>query len=299
MKHRRLIFLLWLAMSSCGLVAPAEGAIADRFDFPLHQYPLDDGCLEWGMLNPDYKECGKAGQHLADDACAPAGTHVYAAANGVVKYAHHYKVCPNWEWLVIVEHELRSGERVCLLYGHVQPHPSTVPGKEVSIGEYLGDIVEISCWPNHVHFGIYYGPYNDISCDSNEGWCNAAGYMCQDLFPGNYTDPVQFVLDHSATGCEEIFDSPGQSFKVTDSAGENLMVVFPGGHIGLRGRLYTNSSTAPSGFVIDGGGAWVTRSGDLHLQGNYYCRQAGLLPTDAKEFCVEGNGIRVITESGV
>jgi len=167
--------------------------VISGFQFPLKQYVFNDGCLEWGELNSEYQICGKAGQHLADDVCRPAGTDVFSCGDGVIMYAHSYKQCPNWGSLIIVEHLLPDNSRMCTIYGHVEPETHISAGDNIRQGQLIGKIDHFSCWADHIHFSVYDGPYTDIECDPNELYCYANGYMCQDNWPGQYRKPDSIV----------------------------------------------------------------------------------------------------------
>jgi hypothetical protein len=208
--------MVWLVLQICLLVLMTGQVktvqaqdLATTFTLPLKGYPLNDGCLEWGNYNSDFP--GK--KHVADDACSPAGTPVYAVAHGMVKFAGKYKSCPNWISLLIVEHTLPSGEVVCSIYGHTIPD-GVKAGDTVSRGQPIGKITNgDSCWSDHIHFGMYKGPYSGVKCSYNEqkpgeAYCFAHGYLATSEFPGKYTNPTKFVTDfkpyyydNNATSC--------------------------------------------------------------------------------------------------
>ena len=84
------------------------------FRFPLDDYPVDDDCYySWGATNPYLLRCGVQTRHVADDACAPQGTDVFAVADGWVRYASKVGECTNnWGWITVTEHTY-NGRRVC------------------------------------------------------------------------------------------------------------------------------------------------------------------------------------------
>lgn len=174
--------------------------VADAFELPLDNYPQDDVCLGWADWNPNFPNRANPDDvllHVADDACRPAGTVVRAVANGVVQFAGEYSPCPNWGALIIIEHQLPDGAVVSSIYGHVTPLDGVSAGTVVVRGERIGKITHMPCWADHIHFGMYLGPYSDIKCMYNartgRGTCYAHGYLPKSRFPGRYTDPVAFV----------------------------------------------------------------------------------------------------------
>lgn len=196
--ERHICTLLLNILLMFGLINPAFASpVATSFQLPLANYPADDACLKWGGYNSDY-----SGRHLADDACASAGTDVLAVANGVVKFAGQYKTCTdhgNWGYLIIIEHSLSDGSVVNSIYGHIAPIDGIVAGVEVAKGQHIGDIVSMNCWDDHIHFGMYNGPYSEITCSydsaTGTGSCNAHGYISD--WPGKYVDPTDFISSHS------------------------------------------------------------------------------------------------------
>lgn len=193
MKHR------WRAALLLGAVAIGSPAAAQPFRLPLADYPLDDGCLGWGGLNPHFERCGVAGVHVADDACAPNDTPVLAVADGRVRLAQVVGDCfDNWGWIVVVEHGLADGGKVCSIYGHCAPARGISAGTDVKLGQHIA-LIDNICLP-HIHFGIYAGAFAAADGDYPE-WL--FGYLpngraCASHptpWPGRWVDPVQFVRE--------------------------------------------------------------------------------------------------------
>lgn len=194
MKWFKRVLLIGVFVA-CGTISDVIAApVATSFQLPLDNYPIDDGCLGWGGHNSAFP--GK--YHSADDACAPAGADVLVVADGVVKFAGPYKPCDNWGYLIIVEHVLPDGSTVNSIYGHIAPLSGVAPDVEVTKGQHIGEIVSMPCWADHIHFGIYKGPYSEITCNYDSstgvGSCNAHGYI--DSWPGSYLNPVDFINTH-------------------------------------------------------------------------------------------------------
>ena len=175
---------------------------AGTFRLPLDDYPIDDTCLAWGAYNANFARCGGPGKHVADDACAANGTPVLAVADGRVRFAAQVGECfDNWGWLVVVEHTLPGEPPVCSIYGHCEPGDGIAAGSPVVRGQQIATIRN-DCVP-HIHFGIYAGAFG-ASEGSYPDWL--FGYLpdgrtCEQhptAWPGNWVDPVQFVLDRVA-----------------------------------------------------------------------------------------------------
>ncbi|MBI2410952.1 MAG: M23 family metallopeptidase [Candidatus Kerfeldbacteria bacterium] len=187
-------FVLWWLLFCLGACFTANAQdVAESFQLPFANYPINDGCYGWAVY-VDRDGDGDYEYHLGDDACVSAGTDNYAVADGVVMYAGAYTPCPDWEYLIVIEHTMSDGSKVCSIYGHVAPAAGIYEGMSVAKGQYIGDIADLdsSCSPDHIHFGIYDGPFSEIYCDG-PGYCYTAGYASS---TGNYTDPVAFIQAH-------------------------------------------------------------------------------------------------------
>jgi outer membrane protein assembly factor BamB len=141
------------------------------------QYPIDDYVVTGYKFG---QEVGSGRFHLGEDVLKPPGTPVYACADGIVKLANNKHAGDgNYGGLIIVEHTLPAGEKVCSLYGHLD-HNKTLVGETeiVKKGETIGAIGRED--PNingnstpHLHFGIRYGAFSgEYASDSNttSGW---------------------------------------------------------------------------------------------------------------------------------
>ena len=197
---------LRVALLVTGLGVSASPAIlcasepATVLRLPLDDYPIDDDCGPWGFFNPNFLRCGLSGKHVADDACAPAGTPVLAVGPGRVMYGTQVGNCnTNWGWITVVEHQRLDGSRFCSIYGHCRPLPGILPGLEVAAGQQIAT-VDFPCGGQHIHFGIAIGEY-EADAGNYPGWL--LGYLPDGItcegqpisFPGRYVEPVAFVLD--------------------------------------------------------------------------------------------------------
>ncbi|NUM25757.1 MAG: M23 family metallopeptidase, partial [Candidatus Buchananbacteria bacterium] len=125
-----------------------------------------------------------------------AGTSVKSAADGKVMFAQARGTCvDNWVYLIIIEHMLPDGKKVCTLYGHTKPVGIT-EGQWVNVGQKIGEVISASCWSDHLHFGVYNGSYG-VSVGQYPAW--AKGYASQSVWPENYLEPSLFIADHLAT----------------------------------------------------------------------------------------------------
>jgi hypothetical protein len=179
----------WNAFSSCVPNSSCQGQtggvpLATSFQFPTQSQGF-------GQENPDRSvSCQPHDTHTGLDVSAAAGTPVRAAADGIVRYAGTQGDCTSgWGSLVIVESKLSDGRLICIIYGHISPSVST--DHILQNGEIVGYVQHFSCWGDHVHFGVYEGPYNEITCGPTS--CLARGYLCPSDFPGKYVDPNKFV----------------------------------------------------------------------------------------------------------
>jgi len=140
--------------------------IANSFRLPL------DGSwavsLEFGRWPS--KWCG---YHLAEDIGRISETPVYAAADGVVKFAGLAQL--GYGYVVVIEHKLPSGDPaggyVCTVYGHLREENLTSIDR-VSKGELIGCLSENPEYNNgfiHLHFGIRKGRFLEAGHDPRRG----------------------------------------------------------------------------------------------------------------------------------
>ncbi len=99
-------------------------------------------------------------KHTGDD-CGwfREGSSVYAVGNGIIRLIHH---SPDWGFLIVIEHKLKSGDYVCSVYGHLSHLIYKHAGDVVLKGEKIGEIglsysVDNGGYGAHLHFGISKG----------------------------------------------------------------------------------------------------------------------------------------------
>lgn len=189
-----------------GLLDAAE--IAGDPSLPL-RFPLDESMLDdtlffgwFGVSNecpPDMKDCYSYPVrqfHAAEDYRRPAGTPVYAIADGRVSFSG---TAGGYGWLILIDH---AQANLYSLYGHLSPSRWKLnSGAEVKRGDliaYLGDPDENGGSPEsplepHLHFGVRAGQTADYP--SRGEWRFMAGWirLCpQDL---GWLQPSQVITN--------------------------------------------------------------------------------------------------------
>jgi len=100
----------------------------------------------------------------------------------------------NWGTVVVIEHTLPDGDKVCTVYGHVDI--GIDEDTNVTIGQPIGSVGDFYCpegWVDHLHFGVYNGAFG-ASIGSYPSWL--CGYLPPESFPGDYLPPDVFVEEH-------------------------------------------------------------------------------------------------------
>ncbi len=185
----------------------------------------------YGVLNPDmgggtcfgvdWSRIFHAGEDLyagpADSTVSTQDVKVRAVADGVVKFAPTTFNYPGF--VVIIEHTLRSGEKVYSVYAHLKGPLNVTVGQQVQRGQLLGKVMYLPYTGNypqyhpsgddsHLHFEIrqfYNGtdiyPYPYTSCNK-PGNVPGVGYTYPagpDAFPDSgqhYINPYEFIWYH-------------------------------------------------------------------------------------------------------
>jgi len=204
--------LLLVVLSAISVTQSGWGQIATSFDYPADDYFVNG--LGWGGLNDAYIIDGLPGKHVAEDYLVDAGTAVKAAGAGQVMYSRAHGDCPNWGYLIIIEHLLLDDTKICTLYAHSESIVSE--GALVQKDQVIGYVSHFDCWADHLHFGVFNGPY-DVEVGVYPVW--AVGYLSQYSWPGNYLEPSSFIAAHSQSPGEITFDYPD----FTSVAGLNLV----------------------------------------------------------------------------
>ncbi|HIE28834.1 TPA: SpoIID/LytB domain-containing protein, partial [Candidatus Poribacteria bacterium] len=180
---------------------PPSYPIADYFQYPLEDYTVNGYEFGENVPNDDYPQR----YHLGEDVCKPAGTKVYACANGVVSFANDDH--EGYGGLIVIEHTLSDGTRYCSLYGHLD-HRKTLVTKD-DVVERGQQISEISGNPEdygysstpHLHFGIRFGvfPGEDATDpDTTSGWYwGGYGKIDPRTTTNWWIKPSDFIDSHS------------------------------------------------------------------------------------------------------
>jgi murein DD-endopeptidase MepM/ murein hydrolase activator NlpD len=120
------------------------------------------------------------GYHLAEDVGRGSEAPVYAAADGIVRFAALAQL--GYGYVVVIEHKLppedQAGEHVCTVYGHLRKENLTSIG-QVSKGELIGHLSENAEYNGgfiHLHFGIRRGRYVEAIRDPRRGGWYYGGY---------------------------------------------------------------------------------------------------------------------------
>ena len=205
-----------------GLLHAEEIASDESLPF---RFPLDESSLDrshffgwFGASNectPDIKDCYEYPTrqfHAAEDYKRPAGTPVYAMADGRISFSGRMG---GYGWLTIIDHPQAN---LYSLYGHLSPSRWKLEsGTDVKRGEliaYLGDSDENGGSADeplepHLHFGIRAGQTADYPgrgewrfmagwirlCPQDLGWLQPSVIITSQVNPvGGYPQPkVSFV----------------------------------------------------------------------------------------------------------
>jgi hypothetical protein len=217
------------AVESCPPQTPADlfGVLAcaedDQLDF---RFPLDE-------LGDDARPhpavfctrgCGRSAleYHAAEDYHLPAGTPVYAIADGEMSFSGPMG---GYGWLIIIDHPQAN---IYSLYGHLSPSRWRLEAGPVKKGDliaFLGDPDENGGSPEqplvpHLHFGIRAGQRTDYPgmgqwrwqagwikpCPKDVGWLQPSGVIAnQEIPPGGFPEPRAGLLEK--WGIELVFMS--------------------------------------------------------------------------------------------
>jgi hypothetical protein len=207
-----------IALCFIGCAAELQAA-SDQWQYPMANWVyVRTGGFGFGETNEYFP-----GYHCAQDtnvSRTPVGTPVYAAADGVVKFAGlvgGYGSIPcNGRpgaagYVVVIEHTFSNGSKACTTSGHVKggtynPNLKTglVPvGTVVTRGQYIAQVASYGGCPSgdwhHLHFGIRNGAY--------AGATNLAGYVSWGELQ-NWNEPTAYIDAHPGSS-EPTCNDPG------------------------------------------------------------------------------------------
>lgn len=153
MRKAVVILIALILVVSAGSMAQTV-SVADGFQFPVDNYAVTG----YWFGDPN----GGDGVHVGEDCGKNPGTPIKAIANGEVKLVKTDS--QGYEQVVVIEHTLPSGEKVCSIYGHLSERPG-YPLTTVGPID-IGDIVGYVGWDDengiggpHLHLGIRKGAY--------------------------------------------------------------------------------------------------------------------------------------------
>ncbi|MFC1633146.1 M23 family metallopeptidase, partial [Patescibacteria group bacterium] len=227
-------FLSWLVslpprLNLAQLTVPQE---EQTWQFPVYNWGLNyrDNYGAYSSYFNNY--------HAGEDWFMPAGTYVYAAANGVVKRVANYDDNKDYGGFVAIEHTLPDNSKVVSIYGHLDWRRIKVStGQTISRGThigYLGTSQFNGNWTPHLHFGLrkgafvytsfaYMGYYSQAAL--SQDWLKPRDFIVPRLFDqeapeisivkpiagarvDNYVDIEVRVNDPSGIGRTRIWASP-------------------------------------------------------------------------------------------
>jgi len=129
--------------------------------------------------------------HLGEDSAHRHHDPIHAIANGRVRYSG---TATGYGRVVVVEHRLPDGVRLCSIYGHLCGHagyPLVPKGSRVAPGDVvgsIGDVHENGDGREHLHLGLRKGAYDGVFC----------GYVRRpECTPKDYEVPTPFIEKRS------------------------------------------------------------------------------------------------------
>ena len=222
--ERKLLFLGLMVMTilfvsctssagSCPPAAPINLSNTDQYaqdeEVPF-RFPLDDLNTYFKVDAALFADFGTTHRgpeyHAADDIYKPAGTPVYAMADGKVSFSGPMG---GYGWLIIIDHPQAN---LYSLYGHLSPSRWRLESGEVRKGDliaYLGDSDENggsreNPMPTHLHLGVRAGQRSDYPgggqwrwmagwikpCPQDLGWLQPSAVISSQEFPvGGFQPP--------------------------------------------------------------------------------------------------------------
>ncbi len=190
-------------------LADLSGALAYTADDQLEfQFPLDELGQDVDPFPARFCTGGGRGSkyHAAEDYHLPAGSPVYAFADGEISFSGPMG---GYGWLIIIDHPQSN---IYSLYGHLSPSRWYLKSGSVEKGDligYLGDSDENggstkNPLVTHLHFGIRVGQRTDYPgmgewrwmagwikpCPADLGWLQPSLIITgQEIPPGGFPEP--------------------------------------------------------------------------------------------------------------
>lgn len=248
------------------------------FRFPLDESPIDHS-LYFGWFSvsnectPDIVDCYEFPErkfHAAEDYKRPAGTPVYAIADGTISFSGP---AGGYGWLILIDHPQTN---LYSLYGHLSPSRWRLKvGTDVKRGDliaYLGDSDENGGskkqpLDTHLHFGIRVGQTADYPakgewrymggwiklCPQDLGWLQPSLVITSQQIPdGGFPQPkVEFF---TRWGLDIIFASlfmiGGLLFIISNRKNSRFLLLVPGFFGIVAGLVFHNSKLHGSYLLL-------------------------------------------------
>jgi murein DD-endopeptidase MepM/ murein hydrolase activator NlpD len=269
------------ASTPIGLENANEIASDDNlpFRFPLDESPIDNQLYYgwFGVSNectPDVVggcyEYPERKFHAAEDYKRPAGTPVYAMADGTISFS---RPAGGYGWLILIDHPQAN---LYSLYGHLSPSRWKLKnGTDVARGDliaYLGDSDENGGSKEqpvdtHLHFGIRAGQTTDYPakgewrymggwiklCPQDVGWLQPSLVITNQEIPvGGYPQPEMDFL--TRWGLELLITSlymiGGVLFIVTNRKKTRFILLIPGFIAIVAGFVFQNRGVVRSNLLL-------------------------------------------------
>jgi murein DD-endopeptidase MepM/ murein hydrolase activator NlpD len=248
------------------------------FRFPLDESPMDENLyFGWfGVSNectPDIVDCYEFPEvkfHAAEDYKRPAGTPVFAMADGIISFSGR---AGGYGWLILIDHPQAN---LFSLYGHLSPSRWRLEsGTQVKRGDliaYLGDADENGGSTEqpldpHLHFGIRAGQIADYPakgewrymggwiklCPQDVGWLQPSLVITgQETPAGGYPQPkvgflTRWGVELLITG---LFTIGGVFFMVTNRNKKRFLLLFPGFIASVAGVVFHRSGLMNSYLLL-------------------------------------------------
>ena len=226
------------------------------FSFPLDESPIDEDLyFGWfgvsSQCTPDMVDCYVYPDrlfHAAEDYKRPAGTPVYAMADGRICFSGP---AGGYGWLILIDHPQAN---LYSLYGHLSPSRWKLKaGTDVERGDlvaYLGDSDENGGSKEqpvdtHLHFGVRAGQTADYPakgewrymggwiklCPQDVGWLQPSVVITSQGIPaGGYPQPkvgflIRWGVDLLIAG---LYTIGGVYFMVTSRKKARFLLLIPG-----------------------------------------------------------------------
>jgi hypothetical protein len=243
----KLLTLMVAGTTMASSIGELRSQVATGFQFPTTNYQQAI-TLAFGSPNPDYQN----DLHTGEDVLASAhNMPVSAAATGKVMFARPWKSCPNWGYVMVIEHTLADSTKVSSIYGHLDSstvlvHEGDLVSEGTPVGKtgmFINPATGTPCWREHVHVGVHEGAFG-APVGEYPPWLD--GYLAPSEFPDSYLKPSDFILAHLAAQPQVIYSTFGSG----DTFGNHGDLVGGGAAVGNAGSEWADPFTVSSPSVV-------------------------------------------------